>query len=98
MKQGKSNLFNMEDKDLKIIKNIAKSMHKAFCKAFAYDKKKRKGKDVVSDILDPNYQAEADPAEVPVRRTGVMYKSEDISKKVAEVVVKKYIEHKKGNL
>ena len=85
----------MNEKDIKIIK----SMHKAFCKAFHYDKKKKdKKKDVVSDVLDPNYQAEANPADIPARRTGVMYKSEDVSKKVAEVIVKKYIEHKKGNL
>jgi hypothetical protein len=91
----------MNEKDIKVIKKMAKSMHKAFCKAFHYDKKskdRKKGKDVVSDILDPNYQAEANPADVPARRTGVMYKSEDLSKKIAEVVVKKYIEHKKGNL
>ena len=89
----------MDDKDIKIIKKMAKSMHKAFCKGFNYSKKKKdKGKGVVADVLDPNYEAEANPTDIPVRRTGVMYKSEDLSKKVAEVVVKKYIEHKKGNL
>jgi hypothetical protein len=89
----------MNTKDKKIIKKMAKSMHKAFCKAFAYSKKnKDKGKDVVSDVLDPNYRAEAADYDVPVRRTGVMYKSEDLSKKVAEVIVKRYTEHKKDNL
>jgi hypothetical protein len=52
--------------------------------------------------LDPDFVAEADPSKVPARRTGVMYKSkyskEDINKKVAKTIVKKYKEHKKSNL
>jgi len=94
----KSNLYDMNNKDKEILKNIAKSMHKAFCKAFHYDKKKKKGKKVVEDVLDPNYAKEADSHEVPARRTGVMYKREDIAKKAAELVIEKYEQYKKGNL
>ena len=91
----------MDERDKEILKKIAKSMHKAFCKAFHYSKK-GKGKDVVSDVLDPDYEAEADPAQVPVRRTGIMmkakYSKEDIAKEATKTVIKKYKAHKKSNL
>lgn len=89
----------MNDKDKKILITVAKSMHKAFCKALNYDEKKGKSKSVVSDVLDPNMIPEGDPDEVPSSRTGVMnkgkYTKEDVAKKVTETVVRKYKEHKK---
>jgi hypothetical protein len=95
----------MESKDIKIIKKMIKSMHKAFCKAFDYSEKNRKsGKDVVQDILDSNYTAEADENKVPPRRTGVMYKSKkkysrsDVAKKATQALLEKYKKHKKNNL
>lgn len=99
----KSNLYCMNKKDKKILLKLSKSMHKAFYKAFNYsDKQTKQGKDVVGDVVDPNYTAEADPSKIPARRTGVMYKGKytkkDIAKKTAEHLVKKYEEHKKGNL
>jgi hypothetical protein len=91
----------MNETDKQILKKIAKSMHKALCKAFHYAKK-NKGKDVISDVVDPDYVAEADPSSVPVRRTGVMmkakYSKEDIAKEAAKTVMKKYKAHKKSNL
>lgn len=87
----------MNERDVKILKNIAKSMHKAFCKAFHYGKK-GKGKDVVADVVDPNYAAEADSTQVPARRTGVMmkgkYSKEDIAKEATKTIIRKYKEHK----
>lgn len=92
----------METKDKQILINIAKSMHKAFCKALSYDSDKSKSKDIVSDVLDENSKPEADKDEIPATRTGVMnkgkYTKEDVAKKVAETVVKKYQEHKNSNL
>jgi len=89
----------MNDKDKKILIIVAKSMHKAFCKALNYDEHKIKGKNVISDVLDENMKPEGDPDKVPSNRTGVMnkgkYTKEDVAKKVTETVVKKYKEHKK---
>ncbi len=91
----------MNDKDKKILIIVAKSMHKAFFKALNYNehKTKGKGKYIVTDVLDGNMKPEGDPDEVPSTRTGVMnkgkYTKEELAKKVAETVVKKYKEHKK---
>jgi hypothetical protein len=89
----------MNKKDEQILVNIAKSMHKAICKAFNYKEGKAKGKDVVSDILDPNMIPEADPKQIPPRKTGVMYKGkytrEQVAKKATEALLKKYKSTKK---
>jgi hypothetical protein len=87
----------MNDKDKKILVKMAKSMHKAIAKALHYNES-RKGKDVVSDVIDPNFKPEADSSKIPPRRTGVMYKAkhskEDVAKKAAQTIVDKYKEYK----
>lgn len=89
----------MENKDKKILISLAKSMHKAFCKALTYNEHHMRGKDIVADVVDGNMKPEADPDKVPRGKTGVMVKGdlkkEDIAKKVTEVVMEKYEKHKK---
>ena len=91
----------MNEKDKKILVEMAKSLHKCFMKAMAYEDSK-KGKDVIEDVIDENYEAEANPSKVPVRNTGVMVKSKyskkEVANKAAQTLVKKYKEHKKDNL
>lgn len=84
----------MEDKEKQLVIDLVKSMHKCVMKAIHYDKK-QKSIDPVQDVLDGNYKKDADDTTSPARRTGVMYKSEDLAKKLAETVISKYLEIKK---
>lgn len=90
----KSNLKDMEDKEKQLVIDLVKSMHKCVMKAIHYDKK-QKNINPVQDVLDGNYKKYADNAASPARRTGVMYKTEDLAKKLAEAIVSKYLENKK---
>jgi len=84
----------MNEEDKQIIINLVKSMHKCVLKAIHYDKQKT-SVSPVQDVVDSNYTKDADETQIPARNTGVMYKTEDLAKKLAEKVVDKYLEIKK---
>jgi hypothetical protein len=87
----------MNNRDKDIIINIAKSMHKCIYKALQYKGGKPEPKEVVADILDGNYRKEADENAIPPRKVGVVYKSEDVVKKLTEVIIDRYNKIKDGS-
>jgi allophanate hydrolase subunit 1 len=84
----------MEKTDKTIIIDLAKSLHKAIYKALNSKRKL----DPVADVLDSNRTKEVEEHKVPVRNVSVMYKTEEVAHKLAEFVVKKYLDSKKDNL
>jgi hypothetical protein len=84
----------MDNKDKQILISIAKSMHRCVLTALS-SKKEPQPKNPVEDVLDRDNVAEAPKDSVHAIKTGVMYKTEDLAKKMAEVVIEKYLESKK---
>ena len=56
------------------VKEMAKSLYKSILKSL-HNRRKKEAKDIVNDVLDPNFEAEIDPDALPSRKDGVLMKN-----------------------
>ena len=80
---------SISELDKNEMKSLVKAVYKSIYKSITMrDKKHKKDtKEIVSDILDPNYVAEVDPDEISNEKRAVLYKGK--SSKSEEKGVKK---------
>ena len=94
-KQNKS-LKSLEKGDIEeIATKLSKSMYKAVIKAI-HDKEE--AKEIVEDILDPDYEAEVDPDKIPSgRKVNVVNKSEKNKSLKSLDRLRVFLNRKSGN-
>ena len=61
---------------IEVAEKLRKSLYKMVKKSIDSKKNRNKAKQIVADVLDPNYIAEVNPKDVPEDKTSVAWKSE----------------------